>query len=187
MNKDKKIMRNYPYLICFCILILTGCSKRILTVDNTAYRPAGGQTVGDNLDKEVTFATGDEKVGKPRANDQPTDDSARGRRERELRSLSFAENETLHVRITHYDPFGSSDRISLDLASLSDEFVYPYDGKLISNYGYRGRSPHTGVDIKAVPNDTIRSILDGVVRMSKNYSSYGNIVVIRPAGGLERV
>lgn len=44
---------------------------------------------------------------------------------------------------------------------------------------------HTGVDIKAVPNDTIRAAFSGVVRMSKPYSGYGNIIVIRHYNGME--
>ncbi len=46
---------------------------------------------------------------------------------------------------------------------------------------------HTGMDIKAIPNDTIRAAFAGVVRMAKLYSSYGNIVVIRHNNGLESV
>lgn len=46
---------------------------------------------------------------------------------------------------------------------------------------------HTGVDIKAIPNDTIRAAFSGVVRLSKLYSSYGNTVVIRHYNGTETV
>ena len=46
---------------------------------------------------------------------------------------------------------------------------------------------HTGIDIKAVPNDTVRAALPGVVRMSKYYSGYGNLVLIRHYNGIETV
>ena len=42
-----------------------------------------------------------------------------------------------------------------------------------------------GTDIKTCAKDTIRAAFDGVVRMSKPYYAYGNIVVIRHANGLE--
>ena len=64
-------------------------------------------------------------------------------------------------------------------------FCYPYPGKFLSGYGPRGRSMHTGVDIKGVRNDTIRAAFAGTVRMSKPYSGYGNCVVIRHKNGLE--
>lgn len=100
--------------------------------------------------------------------------------------IRFNEYESSHVRLAgiHVLPEGG---LSLDLDALRGEFCYPYRGKLISDYGQRGRSSHTGVDIKAVPRDTIRAAFAGVVRMSKNYSGYGNIVVIRHYNGLETV
>lgn len=104
---------------------------------------------------------------------------------RSVAAISFRPSETEHVRVTHYDPFGGGNSLSIPLDALQERFCFPYPGKLISNYGYRGRSMHTGVDIKAVPRDTIRCAFDGVVRMSKPYSGYGNLVVVRHANGLE--
>jgi len=62
---------------------------------------------------------------------------------------------------------------------------YPCQGKMISDYGPRSGRMHTGVDIKAQPLDTIRAVADGVVRMSVEYSGYGNMVLVRHANGLE--
>ena len=102
-----------------------------------------------------------------------------------LPSVVFEARETEHVRIVHYDPFEGKDLLSICLDDLARFFCYPYPGNRISNYGMRGRAMHTGVDIKTIPNDTIRAALGGVVRMSKPYSGYGNIVVVRHACGLE--
>ena len=64
------------------------------------------------------------------------------------------------------------------------EYAFPLPGgKVISAYGTRGG--HSGTDIKTCAKDTIRAAFDGVVRMSKPYYAYGNIVVIRHANGLE--
>lgn len=96
----------------------------------------------------------------------------------------FKPNETEHVKFSYYDPFGQGNNrfvVVLD----EQRFCYPYPGKFLSGYGPRGRSMHTGVDIKGVRNDTIRAAFAGTVRMSKPYSGYGNCVVIRHKNGLE--
>ena len=101
--------------------------------------------------------------------------------------IHFSEAESQHVRLpaNRDNPFPASGEITIDLNDLQEQFFYPYPGKLISPYGYRGRSMHTGIDIKAVPRDTIRAAFAGVVRMSKPYSGYGNTIVIRHYNGLE--
>ena len=63
---------------------------------------------------------------------------------------------------------------------------YPLPGaKVISAYGRRGGRPHTGVDIKTVPNDNILAAFDGEVIMSQKYAAYGNLIKIRHENGLE--
>ncbi len=101
--------------------------------------------------------------------------------------ITFTGVESAHVRVPGVNPLPASGLLTVPLEALQEEFCYPYRGKVISPYGQRGRSMHTGVDIKAVPGDTIRAALSGVVRMSKYYSGYGNIVVIRHYTGFETV
>ena len=103
--------------------------------------------------------------------------------------MSFGETESANVRIPlrYNNPFPESGELVVPLCELETEFCYPYPGKLISPFGRRGRSNHTGIDIKAIPNDTIRAAMPGVVRMSKPYSGYGNLVVIRHYNGIETV
>lgn len=76
---------------------------------------------------------------------------------------------------------------SLVLISDSNLFVFPFKGKLISTFGPRGRRNHAGVDIKLNRGDPVVVAFDGVVRMAKNYSGYGKLVVIRHYNGLETV
>lgn len=97
---------------------------------------------------------------------------------------NFKPNETEHVKFSYYDPFGT-DNNRFVVVLNEQRFCYPYPGKFLSGYGQRGRSMHTGVDIKGVKNDTIRAAFAGTVRMSKPYSGYGNCVVIRHKNGLE--
>ena len=104
--------------------------------------------------------------------------------------FTFGETESANIRIPlrYNNPFtGSDNQLVLSSDALNETFHYPYPGKVISPFGARGRSNHTGMDIKAVPSDTIRAAWSGVVRMSKPYSGYGNVVVIRHYNGMETV
>lgn len=98
---------------------------------------------------------------------------------------SFSACEMADVRVATPGLFDKSNHIYLHLDSLKDhEYAFPLPGgKVISAYGTRGG--HSGTDIKTCAKDTIRAAFDGVVRMSKPYYAYGNIVVIRHANGLE--
>ena len=98
---------------------------------------------------------------------------------------SFSAREMAAVRVATPGLFAKSNHIYLHLDSLKDhEYAFPLPGgKVISAYGTRGG--HSGTDIKTCAKDTIRAAFDGVVRMSKPYYAYGNIVVIRHANGLE--
>lgn len=101
---------------------------------------------------------------------------------------NLTEAESQHVRSTAYDPFpDGKNKFTIDLNKAQAEFCFPYPGKLISAYGMRGRSMHSGSDIKGAPRDTIRSAFAGVVRLTKPYSGYGNVIVVRHANGLETV
>ncbi|MCD8072481.1 MAG: peptidoglycan DD-metalloendopeptidase family protein [Alistipes sp.] len=104
-----------------------------------------------------------------------------------LAGISFSGLETEHVRVKGVNPLPATGRLEIDLDALRGRFVYPYSGRFLSDFGMRSGRPHTGIDIKTIPDDTIRAVLPGVVRMSKNYSSYGNIVVIRHPHGFETV
>lgn len=98
---------------------------------------------------------------------------------------SFSAREMADVRVATPGLFAKGNHIYLHLDSLKDhEYAFPLPGgKVISAYGTRGG--HSGTDIKTRAKDTIRAAFDGVVRMSKPYYAYGNIVVIRHANGLE--
>ncbi|MBW6489602.1 MAG: peptidoglycan DD-metalloendopeptidase family protein [Lentimicrobium sp.] len=66
-------------------------------------------------------------------------------------------------------------------------FHFPFKGKLISKYGWRGSRFHAGMDVKLTENDTVVSAFDGKVRIARVMSGYGKMVVIRHHNGLETV
>lgn len=75
--------------------------------------------------------------------------------------------------------------VNLCLASDSMGFVMPVYSNVTSNFGHRGGRPHNGIDIDLNTGDTVVSAFDGIVRMSKYYFGYGNMVVVRHQNGLE--
>jgi murein DD-endopeptidase MepM/ murein hydrolase activator NlpD len=64
-------------------------------------------------------------------------------------------------------------------------YVHPFEGKITSAFGPRKRRYHYGVDIDLETGDCVAAAFDGKVRISKKSKSYGNVIVIRHASGLE--
>lgn len=103
-------------------------------------------------------------------------------------SMHFTPKETSDIRVKDKKLFLRNNSLALNLDTISSaSFFFPLPGgNVISPYGGRRKS-HTGTDIKTCANDTIYSAFDGVVRMSKPYSAYGNVIVVRHYNGLETV
>lgn len=98
----------------------------------------------------------------------------------------FSDMEINHVRVATPGLFSERNFVLINLDSLAKNYSFPLPGgKVISGYGTRGG--HSGDDIKTFAKDTIRAVFDGVVRMSKMYGGYGNVIVIRHSCGLETV
>ncbi|MFZ4412605.1 MAG: peptidoglycan DD-metalloendopeptidase family protein [Bacteroidales bacterium] len=90
------------------------------------------------------------------------------------------------IKLNSDKAFNKNTTYILPLINESDhQFVFPYKGKVISPFGYRGKRVHAGTDIKLALNDEVYSAFDGEVRMAKRYSGYGNLIVIRHKNGLE--
>jgi murein DD-endopeptidase MepM/ murein hydrolase activator NlpD len=67
-------------------------------------------------------------------------------------------------------------------------FSMPYNnGKIMSQFGFRGRRVHSGLDIRQKTGDPIVSAFDGKVRLAKYSRGYGNVIVVRHFNGLETV
>jgi murein DD-endopeptidase MepM/ murein hydrolase activator NlpD len=78
-----------------------------------------------------------------------------------------------------------SDDIKIALIQDSCQFSAPVIGRITSRYGWRKGRPHYGVDVKLLKGDSVASIFEGVVRIAKYSRSYGYVVVVRHANGLE--
>lgn len=64
-------------------------------------------------------------------------------------------------------------------------FLWPVNGKVMSNFGAKGNGLHNdGVNIEAHQGDAVRAAEDGVVVYTGNeLRGYGNLVLIRHSGG----
>jgi murein DD-endopeptidase MepM/ murein hydrolase activator NlpD len=66
-------------------------------------------------------------------------------------------------------------------------FIWPVNGSINSGFGRRGTTVHDGIDIAAAEGTPIRSIEGGEVIYSDQLRGYGNLVIVRHAGGFVSV
>ncbi len=80
------------------------------------------------------------------------------------------------------------DEVDLVLIDSLHGYCIPNKGQIVSEFKYRGRRPHKGVDIDLDLGDPVYAAFDGVVRVAlptRYTGGYGNVLVIRHANGLE--
>ncbi len=80
------------------------------------------------------------------------------------------------------------DSAVITLVETEDcNFVLPFKGQLTSLFGWRRYRPHYGTDIMLKTGEQVACAFDGMVRLAKYYSGYGNCVIVRHKNGLETV
>ena len=96
--------------------------------------------------------------------------------------------DTLYLRTSRHPNFVINDTEKICLRTPQfPRFKMPVPGNPISEFGWRGRRIHTGIDIKLNRGDSVYCAFDGIVRVSRYFSGYGNIVVVRHYNGIETV
>jgi murein DD-endopeptidase MepM/ murein hydrolase activator NlpD len=94
--------------------------------------------------------------------------------------------DNTNIRIKHSDVFANCDSVQLILTPKNNpKFVSPIVSNVISKYGSRGKSFHSGSDVKCAPKQKIYCAFDGKVRIARDMGAYGNVVVVRHFNGLE--
>ncbi|MEO8761310.1 MAG: M23 family metallopeptidase [Bacteroidia bacterium] len=63
----------------------------------------------------------------------------------------------------------------------------PICGIITSNFGWRDKRMHKGMDIDLNRGDQVHAAFDGMVRIARYNSGYGNVVIVRHYNGLETV
>lgn len=113
-----------------------------------------------------------------------------------MKELEISENFNLAAELYGSDwnqervnPYNTTkmelpDSMTIDLSNFS----IPHNGYITSNYGWRRRRMHRGIDIKVQTGDTIRAAFDGKIRLTKyERRGYGYYVIIRHDNGLETI
>ncbi|HWO42932.1 MAG TPA: M23 family metallopeptidase [Candidatus Eisenbacteria bacterium] len=71
--------------------------------------------------------------------------------------------------------------------ALGNRFIWPVTGTVNSRFGPRGVAVHDGIDIAAPEGTPVRSAEAGEVIYSDQLRGYGNLVIVRHAGGFATV
>ncbi len=88
----------------------------------------------------------------------------------------------------YYTPTGSvntSQKVSFAKASLGVSLSRPVSGTITSRFGRRSRGMHTGLDIANSTGTTIRAAAAGKITFAGRKGSYGNMVVVTHANGIQ--
>ncbi|MBS1650908.1 MAG: peptidoglycan DD-metalloendopeptidase family protein [Bacteroidetes bacterium] len=105
-----------------------------------------------------------------------------------LNELSFysKKDETALFPLASLDSIQPSFNLILENDLLSF-YNSPHNGVISSNYGWRGKRMHKGIDIDLRRGDKITAAFDGKVRVAKYQGGFGNVVIIMHPNGLESV
>ncbi|MFS4481839.1 peptidoglycan DD-metalloendopeptidase family protein [Hyunsoonleella sp. 2307UL5-6] len=92
---------------------------------------------------------------------------------------------------TVYDPYKYAKELKFPIHLKFKDSTYFSPIKknkvITSRYGWRHGRPHKGIDIDLVTGDSIFSMFDGIVRMSRYTRGHGRTVVVRHYNNLETV
>lgn len=91
--------------------------------------------------------------------------------------------DTAVIHLPKLNPADITSPIEIELGTFS--WPTPVTARPSSHYGPRRRRFHYGLDLAQPTGEPIYAAFDGVVRISKRNRSYGNLVIIHHANGLE--
>lgn len=91
--------------------------------------------------------------------------------------------DTMAIHLPKLNPASIEEPIVIELPEFS--WPTPTSSRPSSHYGPRRRRFHYGLDLALPTGEPIYAAFDGVVRISKYNRSYGNLVIIHHANGLE--
>lgn len=100
-------------------------------------------------------------------------------------SNQYSNFDTLNIHYKKFDFSTKTDTTYLPLLNPNEMYVQPVPLGITSNFGWRKRRFHYGIDLQLKTGDTVSTCFDGVVRLTKRSRSYGYVVVVRHYNGLE--
>ena len=97
--------------------------------------------------------------------------------------------DTMAIHLPKFDVGSITEPIVVelrnDLAGHKFTWPTPWTARPTSHFGPRRRRFHYGLDLAQPTGEPIYAAFDGVVRISKRNKSYGNLVILHHANGLE--
>lgn len=97
--------------------------------------------------------------------------------------------DTMMIHLPKFDVSTITDPIYIELRNdaAGHKFTWPtpWTARPTSHFGPRRRRFHYGLDLAQPTGEPIYAAFDGVVRISKRNKSYGNLVILHHANGLE--
>ena len=97
--------------------------------------------------------------------------------------------DTAMIHLPKFDVNSISEPIYIELRNdaAGHKFTWPtpWNARATSHFGPRRRRFHYGLDLAQPTGEPIYAAFDGVVRISKRNKSYGHLVIIHHANGLE--
>ncbi len=105
-----------------------------------------------------------------------------------LNELSFysASDEKVLFPLVSLDSIPQTFNLILQNNLLSYYFS-PFKGVITSNYGWRDKRIHKGIDIDLNKGDKVSAAFDGKVRFAQKQGGFGNVVILMHPNGLETV
>jgi murein DD-endopeptidase MepM/ murein hydrolase activator NlpD len=164
MQRDKKLLLS----ILFLFIISFGYAQ---TVKDTI--PVN-DVIDENLDEEDADTTASDTINHALPVYDPSSVPA---------ASIYKSWNNLFVNPYGIDLVKKPDTTVIDLS----QFVSPIKGRINSGFGWRGWQWHYGLDLKLQIGDSVRSVFDGMIRISKHSRSFGNYIVVRHTNGLETV
>jgi len=96
-----------------------------------------------------------------------------------LWDTSFIRSEIIDI------PFFDNQLKIMLVQEGNTPFAFPISSTVSTGYVKNKGKQHAGVDFSATKREPVVACFDGIVRIAKKYSEYGNTVVIRHYNGLE--
>ena len=97
--------------------------------------------------------------------------------------------DTMAIHLPRFDVSTLTEPIYIELRNEMEgrRFTWPtpWTARPTSHFGPRRRRFHYGLDLAQPTGEPIYAAFDGVVRISKRNKSYGNLVILHHANGLE--
>jgi len=90
-----------------------------------------------------------------------------------------------HMNPYRFMKLPSKTKVKIKILPQDCDFSLPIIAPVTSRFGYRWGRPHNGIDLDLETGDSVCAAFDGVVRLSRWYYGFGNLIVIRHFNGLE--